>query len=205
MSSDEITQIKIGNNRTGIIGLKLALMEVAEAFAVQSDEEIRTELLKRLVERNYIPESSKEEYGNAFLREFKKLTVCKRLFFHYNGMAMQNYKKFLEHGKTTVKKYLYVLRSLMAGIYVLEKGKIQPNIIELNKHFKFDVIKELVKLKKKEKIKMPKNSALNNKAQKLIADLFTRLKECREKSKLPEEPKTKRLNEFLIKIRKENL
>jgi len=74
MSSDEITQIKIGNNRTGIIGLKLALMEVAEAFAVQSDEEIRNELLKRLVERNYIPESSKEEYGNAFLREFKKFT-----------------------------------------------------------------------------------------------------------------------------------
>jgi small redox-active disulfide protein 2 len=74
MSSDEITQIKIGNNRTGIIGLKLVLTEVAEASAVQSDEEIRTELLKRLAERNYIPESSKGVYGNAFLREFKKFT-----------------------------------------------------------------------------------------------------------------------------------
>ena len=74
MTSNEITQIKIGKDRVGIIGLKLVLTEVAEASAVQSDEEIRTELLKRLAERNYIPESSKEEYANAFLREFKKFT-----------------------------------------------------------------------------------------------------------------------------------
>ena len=74
MSSDEITQIKIGNYRTGIIGLKLVLSEVAETSDVQSDEEVRAELLKRLAKCNYIPELSKEEYGNAFLREFKKFT-----------------------------------------------------------------------------------------------------------------------------------
>jgi small redox-active disulfide protein 2 len=74
MSSNEITQIKIGKDRVGIIGLKLVLTEVAEASAAQADEEIRTELLKRLAKRNYIPESSKEEYVNAFLREFKKST-----------------------------------------------------------------------------------------------------------------------------------
>jgi len=74
MSSNEITQIKIGKDRVGIIGLKLVLTEVAEASAAQADEEIRTELLKRLAKRNYFPESSKEEYGNAFLREFKKST-----------------------------------------------------------------------------------------------------------------------------------
>ena len=76
MSSDEITQIKIGNDRVGIIGLKPVLAEVAEASAAQTDEEIRNELLKRLHKRNYIPESSKEEYANAFLREFKKFTGC---------------------------------------------------------------------------------------------------------------------------------
>ena len=76
MSSDEITQIKIGNYRTGIIGLKLVLAEVAETSDVQSDEDVRTELLERLAKRNYIPASSKEEYANAFLREFKKFTGC---------------------------------------------------------------------------------------------------------------------------------
>jgi len=72
MSSDEITQIKIGNERIGIIGLKPALAEVAAASAAQTDVEIRTELFKRLGRRNYIPETSKEEYGSAFLREFNK-------------------------------------------------------------------------------------------------------------------------------------
>lgn len=74
MSPDEIIQIKIGNNRIGIVGLKVVLAEVAEASTAQSDEEIRIELLKRLAKRNYIPESSKAEYGRAFLREFKKFT-----------------------------------------------------------------------------------------------------------------------------------
>ncbi len=74
MSSDEITRIKIGRDRVGIIGLKLALTEIAEASASQTDEAIRIELLKRLARRNYIPESSKDEYGKAFLMEFKKFT-----------------------------------------------------------------------------------------------------------------------------------
>ena len=74
MTTDEVTQIKIGGDRIGIIGLKSTFSEVAERSAAQTDEEIRIELLKRLHKRNYIPESSKEEYGKAFLREFKKFT-----------------------------------------------------------------------------------------------------------------------------------
>ena len=138
-------------------------------------------------------------------RELKKLAkgcFCRRLYFHYNGMAMQNYRKFLDKGKNTVKKYLYVLRSLMTGIYLLEKGKLEPNINETNKYFKFKIVKELIKLKKEEQATLPRNSAIHNKAQKQIADLFYRLKESREKSKLPEEPKNKEeMNEFLIKMR----
>jgi small redox-active disulfide protein 2 len=74
MTSDEITQIKIGKHRMGIIGLKSILAEVAQTLAGQSDDVIRAELLKRLDTRNYIPEPSKDEYGKAFLREFKKMT-----------------------------------------------------------------------------------------------------------------------------------
>ena len=74
MSSDEVSQINIGGYRTGIIGLKSILSEVAETGVAQSDEEICAELLKRLGRRNYIPEKVKDEYGRAFLREFNKLT-----------------------------------------------------------------------------------------------------------------------------------
>ena len=72
MSSDEVTQIKIGGSRIGIIGLKPVLSELADSYMAESDEEIRAQLLRRLNERNYIPESSKEKYGQAFLREFNK-------------------------------------------------------------------------------------------------------------------------------------
>jgi small redox-active disulfide protein 2 len=74
MNAEEITQVKIGRHRIGIIGLKPTLAEVAETCADQSNEEIRGELLKRLKKQNYIPESSKEKYGRAFLREFNKFT-----------------------------------------------------------------------------------------------------------------------------------
>ena len=72
MPSDEITRIKIGGDRIGIIGLKTVLAEMAASHAFQTDEGIRAELLNRLHKRNYIPESSKEEYSKAFLGEFKK-------------------------------------------------------------------------------------------------------------------------------------
>lgn len=74
MSSDEVKQINVGGNRIGIIGLSSILSEVAETYANRTDDEIRAELLERLNERNYIPDSSQDKYGQAFLREFKKLT-----------------------------------------------------------------------------------------------------------------------------------
>ena len=73
MSSDEVSQIQVGQHRMGIIGLKVTLAEVAETLAGQSDEQIRSELLKRLGKRNYIPAAATEDYGQAFLREYKKL------------------------------------------------------------------------------------------------------------------------------------
>jgi hypothetical protein len=74
MTTDDVTQINVGGSRVGIIGLRPVLSEVAEACKAQSDEEIRAELLKRLNQRNYIAESAREDYGRAFLREFKKFT-----------------------------------------------------------------------------------------------------------------------------------
>ena len=74
MSSDEVTQIHVGGNRIGIIGLRSILSEVAETYANRTDDEIRTELLKQLNKRNYIPDSFQDKYGQAFLSEFKKLT-----------------------------------------------------------------------------------------------------------------------------------
>ena len=72
MTSDDISQIKVGKNRMGIIGLKQVLSEVAQAYTGRPDDEIEVELLNRLSKKNYIPENARTVYGQAFLREFKK-------------------------------------------------------------------------------------------------------------------------------------
>jgi hypothetical protein len=72
MTSDNVTQIKVGKNRMGIIGLKQILSEVAQAYTGRPDNEIETELLNRLSKNNYIPDHARTAYGQAFLREFKK-------------------------------------------------------------------------------------------------------------------------------------
>ena len=72
MTSEEVTQIQVGKNRMGIMGLKQVLSEVAQAYAAKPDNEIEAELLKRLSKLNYIPDQAQSAYGQAFLREFKK-------------------------------------------------------------------------------------------------------------------------------------
>jgi len=72
MAEDEITQIKVGRHRMGIIGLKHVLEEVSRAFDDRSDNAVSAELIRRLSKFNYIPGKSQEDYAKAFLREFKK-------------------------------------------------------------------------------------------------------------------------------------
>lgn len=72
MSQDEVTQIRVGNSPIGVIGLKTVLEDMAEGFEDRPDSEVREELLKRLGKRNYIPETAREDYEKAFLREFRK-------------------------------------------------------------------------------------------------------------------------------------
>ncbi len=72
MSRDDIRQIKVGGHSVGIIGLSQLIKEVAEDFAQKPYSEIQAELLSRLSRSNYIPESMRDSYARAFLREFKK-------------------------------------------------------------------------------------------------------------------------------------
>jgi hypothetical protein len=72
MSEDKVTQIKVGGHATGIIGLQSILEEVASGHKGKIDDEIEAELLNRLSKKNYISSRTRDVYGQAFLREFKK-------------------------------------------------------------------------------------------------------------------------------------
>jgi len=72
MADIEVTRIKVGKHPTGIIGLKETLKSVSEAMRGASDEKIREALLERLGKNNYIAPDTKDIYGQAFLREYKR-------------------------------------------------------------------------------------------------------------------------------------
>jgi predicted nucleotidyltransferase len=129
------------------------------------------------------------------------------LYNSYKGMAEFNYKKFILSGKNSVKKYLYVFRGLMAGIYVLQTGQIEPNIEVLNDYFKIPEVKELIQLKREglEWGTVP-SSIDNGRLEILINELFERLDGAFEKCKMPDRPteeEKNKISEFLIGMRKD--
>lgn len=126
------------------------------------------------------------------------------IYNSYKGMATFNYKKFILRGRNTVKKYLYVFRALMGGIYALETGTIEPNIVELNKYFKLKEIKELIKLKRGGSKLVPEDVDRGN-LEHLINKLYEKIDKSFEKSKIPDRPteeEIKKVNHFLVSMRK---
>ena len=70
--ADDVSRIRVGKTSVGVTGLKNALEELAQSHAETSNEAIRQLLLDRLSRDNYIPSTARDEYGNAFVREFRK-------------------------------------------------------------------------------------------------------------------------------------
>lgn len=126
------------------------------------------------------------------------------IYNSYRGLAEFNYKKFIMQGRNTVKKYLYVFRGLMAGIYCLRTGKVQPNIVELNKHFKIEEVDKLLEIKLAGKEQEPLKDMDQALLDKKINELFDMIDEAYIKSKIPEKPAEEdieTIDKYLIKLR----
>jgi small redox-active disulfide protein 2 len=72
MAEHDVTQISVGGQRIGIIGLKPVMEAVARDFAGRTDGDIKAELMDRLGKSNYIVATVKDAYETAFFREYKK-------------------------------------------------------------------------------------------------------------------------------------
>ncbi len=65
-------QIRVGKNKVGIIGMYSVIDDVAKDFPKENDDFLMGQLVNKLSEKNYIPDSAQNEYGKAFIREYKK-------------------------------------------------------------------------------------------------------------------------------------
>lgn len=72
MTGKDITRITVGRQSVSVVGLRSLVEEMAESHKGAGDEEVIGHMMERLGRQNYIPASAKEEYGQAFLREFRR-------------------------------------------------------------------------------------------------------------------------------------
>lgn len=155
----------------------------------------------------YILEQIFSPYPIIETKEFKQLkalskaAICKRLHAHYSGFAVSVYKKAKAANWADVKENLYLLRTLMTGTVLLERGKIMLDINELNKAFKLDVIPQLVEFKKKgERVR----DHFNIDAE--ASELFSRLDTAYRESKLPADVQNiGKFSDWLVKLRMKDL
>lgn len=72
MAETDITQIRVGKDSVGLVGLKGLMEEMAPDFGDRNDEEIQSHMFQQLAKKNYISPTAKEDYKRAFVREFRK-------------------------------------------------------------------------------------------------------------------------------------
>jgi hypothetical protein len=146
---------------------------------------------------------------HARLKALAEKSISKLVAKPYYGMAQFNTHKYLHtfnesYREAPVKKYLYVLRAYMAGIYALGSGRIEPNIKKLNamRRFQIPIVDELVRLKVEgeEKTEMMENKE----ADEALTFLQKWFHEAEDSSSLPNSPQTfEEANDFLLELRTE--
>lgn len=119
-------------------------------------------------------------YNQFLLFISKHITNMAPIYMHYRGMATGNFREYLQGDEVRYKKYLYVIRPLLAAQYVREKHAIPPvdfNVLlaeTLSGHaddFRASVFRLLeYKRQKQESAMMPKDPVLNAWIEERLAD-----------------------------------
>ena len=66
MAGQKITQIRVKGNMVGLVGLQDVMEAMKTDYSLLSDE-----MISRLAAHNYIPDSARENYAKALVREFR--------------------------------------------------------------------------------------------------------------------------------------
>jgi predicted nucleotidyltransferase len=139
----------------------------------------------------------------AELRPVVRRALSRRVHRHYRGFA-QNQLRFLER-EPSVKKLLYVLRTTLTGIHLLETGELEPDLTRVMDRYGLRDAASLVERKRAgERVGL--DTALLEEWRPRVGGLFERLDQAREKSSLPEVPANEgEVREWLLTVRRTRL
>jgi predicted nucleotidyltransferase len=164
-----------------------------------------TLMLKRngyVLEQLYSPLIVQTNAGHEELKAIADHCITRHHVHHYLGFAKTQWRLFNQETPPRVKPLLYLYRVLLTGIYLMQTGKIEANLNQLNQEFNLPYIPDLVALKVSgaEKVRIP-NLNLEFHQQE-----YDRLREelalSAQNSHLPDLATAKpALNDLLVRIR----
>jgi uncharacterized protein len=156
-----------------------------------------------VLEQLYSPLVLKTSQWHEELKEIGKNCITRHHAHHYFGFAATEWKLFQKENPPRVKPLLYIYRVLLTGIYLMQTGEIEANLVTLNEHvFKIAYLPELIrrKIEGAEKGTLEKSDIdfYRMEYEKLRDKLQTEF----ENSRLPEVPTGKNaLNDLLVRLR----
>jgi small redox-active disulfide protein 2 len=72
MDERDIVRVRIDGALIGIVGLTSIMTDLAAEGTTRTEEETKSELLRRVSVKNYVPARARESYGHCLLKEFRK-------------------------------------------------------------------------------------------------------------------------------------
>lgn len=118
------------------------------------------------------------------------------------GFAKTQWQLFTKESIYKVKPLLYVYRVLLTGIYLLNTGKIEASLVNLNQNFQLSYINELIDRKSTSSEKSLLNEIDLEFYDREYQRLQNELEEAFHNSHLPNDPAAKlELNNLLIQLR----
>jgi predicted nucleotidyltransferase len=141
--------------------------------------------------------------GQEFLDKLRPLAnncITRNHYYHYRGFFATQRRLIAKEEPKRVKPVLYAYRVLMTGIHLLRTGQVEANLLRLNEHFHFGFLEELIARKVRgENIGVGDLDWPFHEGQ--LNDLERRLDEAFQESKLPSGCDRTPVNEFLVRLR----
>ena len=162
-------------------------------------------LLKKngyVLEQLYSPLIIKTTPEHRRLKEIAANCITRNHYHHYRGFATNQWDLFVKENTYRIKPLLYIYRVLLTGIYLMNTGKIEANLVNLNKEFKLSYITDLIEQKKAgaEQTVLEKVNLKFHRQE--YERLHAQLEAAFNNSDLPDDSLAKpELNSLLVKIR----
>jgi predicted nucleotidyltransferase len=162
-------------------------------------------LLKRngyVLEQMYSPLVVHTTPEHEELKQIALNCITRHHSHHYLGFAATQWDLFQRDEPPRVKPLLYVYRVLLTGIHLMRTGKVEANLLSLNREFRLPYIAELVERKVRGSEESLLHTDENDFHKAEYIRLMATLEEAAAKSSLPNESTAHdQLNDLLVRLR----